>query len=63
MSGGWPGSGAARAGADSGQRLLAVAQEAGVVGALMAAVVVVRLQALTPALPPTAKNPDKCLQT
>lgn len=50
----------ARAGADGGERLLAAVQEGWVVGALMAAVVVVRL---TLPLPPTAKDPDERLKT
>lgn len=54
---------AARAGADGGQSLLAAAQEGRVVGALMAAVVVVRLPALTLPLPATAKDPDERLKT
>lgn len=58
-----PGGAAARAGTDGGQTLLAAVQEGRVVGALMAAVVVVRLPALTLPLPPTAKDPDERLKT
>lgn len=58
-----PGGDAARAGANGGQRLLAAAQEGRVVGALVAAVVVVRLPALTLPLPATAKDPDERLKT
>lgn len=54
---------AARAGANGGQRLLAAVQEGRVVGALLAAVVVVRLPALTLPLPATAKDPDERLKT
>lgn len=53
----------ARAGADGGQRLLAAVQEGRVVGALLAAVVVVRLPALTLPLPATAKDPNERLKT
>lgn len=57
------GGGAAGAGADGGQRLLAAVQEGGVVGALWAAVVAVRLPARTAGLPAAAQDPDEGLQT
>lgn len=52
-----------RAGADGGQRLLAAVQEGGGVGALIGAVVVIRLPTLTLFLPLTAKDPDERLKT
>lgn len=58
------GGGAAGAGADGGQGLLAAVQEGGVVGALWAAVVAVGLPAWAPpALPVAAQDPDEGLQT
>lgn len=55
-----PGGDAAGAGADGGQRLLAAVQEGRVVGALLAAVVIIRL---TLPLPATAQDPDEGLNT
>jgi len=59
----WPGSNVAGAVADGGQRLLAAVQEGRVVGALLAAVVTVRLPALALLLPAAAQDPDEGLQT
>lgn len=50
-----------RAGTDGGQCLLAAVQEGRVVGALMMAVVVVRLPSLTLPFPLTAEDPNKGL--
>lgn len=49
--------------ADGGQRLLAAVHEGRVVGALMAAVVVVRLPTLTLPLPAAAQDSDEGLRT
>lgn len=51
-----------RAGTDGGQRLLAAVQEGRVVGALVEAVVVVRLPPLPLPLPLTAEDPNKGLR-
>lgn len=50
-----------RAGADGGQRLLAAVQEGRVVGALMVAVVGVRLPPRALPFPLTSEDPDKSL--
>lgn len=55
------GGGVLRAGTDGGQGLLAAVQEGRVVGALMVAVVVVRLPSLALPFPLTAEDPDKSL--
>lgn len=51
-----------RTGTDGGQRLLAAVQEGRVVGALVEAVVVVRLPPLPLPLPLTAEDPNKGLR-
>lgn len=58
-----PGGDVLGAGADGGQRLLAAAQEGRVVGALMAAVAVVRLPSLALPFPLTAEDPDEGLRS
>lgn len=55
------GGGVLRAGTDGGQSLLAAGQEGRVLGALAAAVVVVRLPPLALLFPLTAEDPNKGL--
>lgn len=58
-----PGGDAVGAGWGRGQRLLAAVQEGRVLGALLAAIVVVRLPAPMARPPTAAKDPDEGLST